>query len=366
MNVLHVITGRGPTGPAAAAMTDVKALRAAGHTAYIASRQGSGLMLACDEESVPYVSGLKLGRGAMRLWHLPYDVRQLRGIVRNLSIDVIHVHRSDDQILASAAIGKKLSARMVRTWHRDPMTIPRPFLSRLARQSDGSVCVSRQHAEALRSVGVRQCDYIPVAVDVETFTPRNSEEPPPLIRIGHVGRWKRSRDGKDRGQRAALDVFSRLPKDANWKGLLIGRGEMAEELRREAFEIRGLSSEQVELVKFEKQAPRGFASMLASLQLGLVFTTGSDGTSRAAAELLACGVPLMVADIAGLRELAEDAASGSRHVADDPTGWAAAISKLLQDREALTRMSRAARQRAEGVHSLKARGESLAAFYRGL
>jgi len=366
LNVLHVITGRGPTGPAAAAMTDVKALRVSGHTAFIASRHGSGLMLACEEEGVPYVSGLKLGRGAMRLLNLPFDVRQLRGIVRDLGIDIVHVHRSDDQLLAAAAMGRKLSARLVRTWHRDPQAVPGPFRTRLARQSDGNICVSREHAAALKASGAEKAEYVPVAIDSDTFVPPAERHSDAIVRIGHVGRWKRERDGRDRGQRAALDVFAQLPRSGKWKGLLIGRGEMEGELRREAYEVRRLPAAQVELVKLEKQAPREFARMLGSLQLGLVFTTGSDGTSRAAAEMLACGVPLLVADVPGLRELAEDPTCGLRQLSGDPRGWAAAIEKLMAEPQKLLAMSDAARKRAESIHSLRARGGALAAFYADL
>lgn len=366
MNVLHLIVGRGPTGPAAAAMSDVKALRTAGHTAYLASRHGTGLMDACNAEGVPYVSGLKLGRGAMRIIHFPHDMRRLREIVRELSIDVIHVHRSDDQLLAAAAIGRKLTATLVRTWHRHPRTVPRPLLRKLAAQSDGCVCVSREHAEVLSASGASRAAFVPVGVDTETFRPPVDAKSSAEIRIGHVGRWKQERDGRDRGQRAALDVFAALKSDRNWKGLLIGRGEMAETLRKAAYDELKLPPERVQLVHFEKQSPADFAKMLGSLQLGLVFSAGSDGTSRAAAELLACGVPLIVADMPGLRELAEESACALRQLPDDANGWARAIEKLLADPRRLSAMSAAARARAETVHALAARGRALAEFYSSL
>jgi glycosyltransferase involved in cell wall biosynthesis len=365
VNVLHLIVGRGPTGPAAASMSDVKALRAAGHTAYIASRHGTGLMDACNAEDVPYVGGLKLGRGAMRILHFPHDIRKLRAIVREFSIDVIHVHRSDDQLLAAAAIGKTLTTTLVRTWHRHPRTVPRPLLSRLAAQADGCVCVSREHAEALTSAGAKTVEFIHVGVDTKTFQPL-TEKPLGPVRIGHVGRWKQERDGRDRGQRAALDVFAALKSNRPWNGLLVGRGEMADALCIAAYDERKLSRERVELVHFEKQTPAGFAAMLGSLDLGLVFSTGSDGTSRAAAELLACGVPLIVADVPGLRELAEDSASALRQLPDDANGWARAIEKILADPAKLAAMQAAARKRAESAHALAARGKALADFYSSL
>jgi glycosyltransferase involved in cell wall biosynthesis len=344
-------------------MSDVKALLAAGHRAVLATRDGTGLMEACAAEQVPSVGGLRLGKGPMRILRMPHDVRRLREIMRDLAIDIIHVHRSDDQLLAATALGKELSARLVRTWHRNPGTVPRLLLSRLAKHVDGCVCVSRQDVETMKNAGARS-EFVHVGVDTSIFTPAPS--PTSEVRIGQVGRWKRERDGSDRGQRAALDVFAELSQKLAWKGLLIGRGEMADALSKEAYEERKLSPQRVELLHTPVQSPRDFAKVLSGLSLGMVFRTGGDGTSRAAAELLACGVPLIVADIPGLRELAEDSNCALRQLANDPRGWAHTIEKLISEPERLTQMRKAARERAEKVHSLKARGETLSNFYQRL
>jgi len=363
MNILHLISGRGPTGPAAAAMSDVKALQAAGHRAFIATRDKTGLMDACSAEQVPCVGGLRLGKGPIRILRMPHDVRRVREILRELAIDVLHVHRSDDQLLGATSLGRKLAVRLVRTWHRNPAGVPKLLLSRLARQADGCVCVSRQDVETLKNAGACS-EFIHIGVDTRIFSAPSVEKS--TVRIGQVGRWKRERDGNDRGQCAALDVFAELSRKLPWHGVLIGRGEMAETLRKEAFEIRKLPAERVELAHTPVQSPRDFARLLGGLSLGMVFRTGGDGTSRAAAELLACGVPLIIADIPGLRELAEDSSCALRQLSGDPRGWAHTIEKLIADPARLAAMSAAARARAEKVHSLKARGEALADFYRRL
>lgn len=392
LNVLHLITGRGPTGPAASAMSDVSALLAAGKRGFLASGDGSALPESCAEAGIPCLGGLKLGRGPLRLLRLPHDLRHLRAMLREYAIDVLHVHRADDQLLAAAALGRQLSVKLIRTWHRDPRALPRPLLAKLAAQADGCVCVAREHADALRGAGAPAAEYIPVAVDTDVFKPSAGEQggdpaaAAPLdsggmaaFRIGQVGRWKRERDGRDRGQRAALDVFEHLSKrqvNAAWTGLLIGRGEAEDELRREATnrfantdvgqagETPALPAErQVALLRVEKQSSAGFAAVLGSLHIGLLFTPGSDGTSRAGAELLACGVPILAADLPGLRELAEDSSCALRQLAGDPAGWAAAIEKLLNQPELLTQMSLAARRRAHSAHALEVRGRALVEFY---
>jgi len=375
LNVLHISSGRGPTGAAAAAMNDVLALLAAGHKAWLAVRGNSALAQACGTTGVPFLDGLAAGQGALKILHLPRDVRWLRSVVREYAIDAVHTHRSDDQILATAALGRNLTAKLVRSWHRDPAAVPRPLLARLAAHVDGCVCVAREDAATLRTAGAPQSVFLHAAVDTTLFRPLGQGPPPApshegrgetCVRIAHVGRWKRDRQGRDRGQRQALDVFAQLPGALPWKGFLVGRGELADVLRRETYSARGLAEERVQLLEFAEQSPPRFAELLATFHLGLVFEPGSDGTSRPGRELLACGVPLLVTDRRGLRELAEDPACAVRLLPDDPQGWARAIAGLLSTPQRLAEMALAARACAEREHALPVRGRALAQFYAAL
>ena len=370
MNVLHISSGRGPTGAAAAAMNDVLALLASGDKAWLAVRRNSLLAQACRKSGVPCLEGLAAGTGPLKLLHLPRDARWLRSVIREYAIDALHIHRSDDQLLAAMALGRNLTAKLVRTWHRDPKAVPRLLLAKLAAHVDGCVCAAREHAETLRAAGAPHSAFIHAAVDTSLFKPRAGGKDAATagleVRIAQVGRWKVDRKGQDRGQRLALDVFAQLPSHLLWKGFLVGRGELADALRRAAYQERGLSPERVQFVNFAEHSPSRFAELLSTFHLGLVFAAGSDGTSRPALELLACGVPLLAADRPGLRELAEDSACAMRLLPDDPPGWARAIVSLLSAAERLAAMSVAARARAEKEHALPVRGRALAQFYRGL
>lgn len=363
MNILHLIHGRVATGPAAAAITDAECLIAAGHKVWLASGADSKLAQSCAAKSIPNVAGLKLGKGARRLLNAPHDMRKLREILRELAIDVLHIHRSDDQLLAGLSLGKTLSTIMVRSWHRNPGTIPRILLKKLASHTEGCICVAREHAATLTETGAR-AEFIHGAVDTSIFKPGSdvAQRVPP--RIGHVGRWKRDRSGVDRGQRAVLEIFSKIPPVLAWQGLLIGRGEMADNLRRAISDELRLPRDRVMLLDTEKKSLPEFVTSLASLRLGLVLAPGSDGTSRAALEMLACGVPLLLSNLPGLREIGEDESCASVQLPADANGWAAKIIELLRDPARLNAMSAAARVRAEKYHSLKTRGEALAEFYR--
>jgi glycosyltransferase involved in cell wall biosynthesis len=332
----------------------VRALRAAGHDARLASAEGGALERGCAEQGVPFVGAFRLGRGAGRWLHLPADVRRLRAVMRGLDTDVIHVHRSDEQLLARLAVGRREKPLVVRTWHRDPAAVPE-ILRRLCRMAScaGCVCVARAHAESLNAAGARHAAYLPPGVDTERFQPTPAAENTP-VRLGQIGRWKA---GQDRGQLAFLEVLRRLDPKLNWHAVLLGRGEGRAELERLLAAHPARSRLELE------ETGKDFPAQVAALDLGFAFATGSDGTSRAAVEMLACGVPLLLADMPGLRELGEGGACARVLTPGGYEAWAREAGALIADPVRLAEARKAARRRAEAVHALPVRGAALAEFY---
>jgi len=360
VTVVQLITGRGPTGPAAAAIADACALNAAGVRAVVVSADEPGISDACAELKIEWRGGLKLGRGPSRLIHVPRDIRKLRAIMEELGAAVVHTHRSDDQLLAAAALRSQKDLRHIRTWHRAPKQT-----LRLLPRADGFICVSREHVDTLRSYGAQRAEFIPVAVDTNLFVPASEGASSP-IRIAHAGRWKRDGDGRDRGQMAALQVFSALKETRGWSGCIAGRGEMESALREVAFGKLKLDASRVEIRKVPQTSATDFAAVLASFDIALVFTPGSDGTSRAAAEFMSCGVGLLVADVPGLREFAERSDAALAVPLGDTGAWVKTLQTLIADPARVARMKVNARKQALERNALKVRGEALRTFYEKL
>jgi glycosyltransferase involved in cell wall biosynthesis len=366
MTVLHLISGRGPTGAAAAAITDILSLRAAGVRACVAIRgDHPSIREALLSAGVPFTdifSGFKFGRGAMGMLTALRDASHLSNIILSESVDVLHVHRAAEHWLAMLIPGRSRRSKLIRTWHRNPQGEHRPVLSTMAGNTAGCVCVAREHEAVLLGAGTPRARFIHGAVDTDFFRPRQRLNDGPIV-VAQAARWKRER-GRDRGQRFTLEIFSKLSTALYWRGELIGRGELEREFRHYAFDELKLPAGRVSVVGTQGKSPDDFASLLSGLGLGLAFCIGSDGSSRPALEMLACGVPLLVADTQGLREMSD----GTDCVKLGPKGgadeWARAIEALLRHPETILAMQHNARKRAETVHSFRARGEALAAFYR--
>lgn len=355
LNILHLVHGRSFTGQAAAALTDVRALAAAGHAGWIGAKSGTALERDCQAQDVPFAGGFKQGRGLARILHLRHDIKRLRALAAELNLDVVHVHRTSDEFLANMAFGKRRPRpALVRTWHRDPRRVPAPILKRLVRSNHAFCCVAREHVEVLRAAGARHVDYLPPGVDTEFFRLHAVQRDNGPPRIGMVGRMKIH---QDRGHHAFLDILCRLGGALRWRARIIGHGEGVEPLMDW---VKAHPQNKRILVTYK---PDDFAESVASLDVGLVFAIGSDGTSRPALEMLACGVPILVADLPGLRELAEDRACGRVLPLDGLDAWTEELQRLLSDPDSLRAMQAAARARAEKLYALPVRGQRLAEFY---
>ena len=371
MTALHLISGRGPTGAAAAAINDILSLRAAGIRACAACRHDApavrDALLGAGVPSKDIFSEFSFGRGALGMLTTLRDATILSRIARLEAVDTIHVHRAAEHWLALLIPGRNRRGALVRTWHRSPLCEHRPILSTLAGHTAGCVCVAREHEALLLGAGAARARFIHAAVDTDFFQPTWRDRPgpeklPPIV-IGQAARWKRER-GRDRGQRFTLDIFSKLSPALTWRGELVGRGELERELTIRAFTELRLPPERVAIVGTQGKSADEFAAILSGLDVGLVFCVGSDGGSRPALEMLACGVPLLVSDTPGLRELADDSECARVVLRGGVDEWVRAIEALLREPDVLKSMQASARKRAETTHSFRARGAALAEFYR--
>src|SRR6185369_17363772 len=104
MTVLHLISGRGPTGAAAAAIQDILALRAAGHRACAGSRRDApAIAETLQRAGVPATDifpDFRFGRGALGMLTALRDAALIGRIARAQSIEITHVHRADEHWLA--------------------------------------------------------------------------------------------------------------------------------------------------------------------------------------------------------------------------------------------------------------------------
>ena len=172
--------------------------------------------------------------------------------------------------------------------------------------------------------------------------------------IGFVGRVRREK-GLDLLVRALPDVVVSFPAA---RLLIIGDGPETGCIR-ELAQSEGVLDRVVWMGMRER---REAWSLLTALDIALV-PSRFEGFGLAAAEAQAAGLPVVAADVDGLREVIADGVTGILVPPEDPSALARACVRLLGDRGAAREMGRRGRVRVGELFSVERFAQATLAFY---
>ncbi len=270
---------------------------------------------------------------------------------RSERLDVLHVHYAVPHA-ASACLARDLLRRqgcapvpaVVTTLHgSDVLSLgPDPSIASVTaqslRDSDALTAVSgylRQEA-ALRLRIDAPVDVVPNFVDPEVFRPR----PDPGLRrlfagdgehlIIHVSNLRPVKRVPE-----VVRIFALVARKVPARLLVVGEGPELRSAREEA-EALGLG----ERVRFLGR--QGEVAPLLAISDLFLFPSLSESFGVAAAEAMACGLPVIASDVGGLREVVVDGVTGYLLPPEDGEGMAARAVALLRDEDQRRRMGEAA------------------------
>lgn len=279
-------------------------------------------------------------------WRLPErkgdgtaaQYRAVAALLRRLRPDIIHVGRGKEHwctaLLRPIASPR---SRIVRTRH---VVLPiRQHVGNRLLMKWGTDAVTAVSSAAFAGLGALG-DHLPPerrrvvlgAVDVTRYSPaRRSEElraqlgagGEGTLLVGCLGRWQRIK-----GQDVFLEAMGRvLERHPHVRGVMAGRHVTIEHPRvqrmHEEFGLEG------------RMAYRGLIEqperLIASLDIGVIASRGSEGFSRIAVEYFASGVPVVATRVGALPEIIRDGETGLLVDKDDPSAMAEAIGRLVED-----------------------------------
>ncbi len=294
---------------------------------------------------------------------------ELRRIVREREIDIIHAHdyktdllalllaRAEGVIAVSTAHGwGGLSGRELRFYY--------PLDRRLLCHFDHVIAVSSLIRDTLVSRGARpeRVTVVLNGVEPDRFRRDPGLEakaraqfalPQDAVVVGAVGRLEREKNFP-----MLVRAFARVAKQVP-KAVLVfaGDGSLRGELEREAA-ATGLSSAQFRLL--------GLIDNVALLHHALdVYVQSSDleGTSNAVLEAMALETPIVATDVGGTSEVARHEQEALIIQKGDEDGLAAAVCDVIAQPEAARMRVRTARARVETELSFDLRTRRLEAVY---
>ncbi|MCX7626311.1 MAG: glycosyltransferase family 4 protein [Candidatus Sumerlaeaceae bacterium] len=355
MRVLILNSARKFIGEAAHCLDLTRELKARGHDALLILRDGHEVQRIAHEMNLPakaltFSSEFSLRRDCA-------DVIKLKKIVREWKADIVHCHRGKDHWIA--AFAKLLSFSqfppIIRTRH-----VVVPMAQHLANKwlmsqvTCRTIAVSRAAAASLGSIGEHLGDRLRIiysAVDCRKFSPEHRSE---SIRqefgvsaddklIGLIARIQNVK-GQKVFLRAARLVNKLFP---NTRFLIAGRGSA---LKFEA--IANLAKDLgIEHCVVVREWLPNVPAVLASLDISVVASLGSEGSSRIAYESMASGVPLVATTVGCLPEIIDNRQTGLLVPPAEPEALAGAICELLRNQALSRGLAANALQRVREFHS---------------
>ena len=301
-------------------------------------------------------------------------LRALRGLLRQLTPDVIHSNGAKMHLLAAYA--SRGIAPVV--WHLHDYVGSRPFMRRALRAavSRCAAVVANSESVALdaRSVFGR---VIPIhtilnAVDLDRFTVNGSvldldsyaalaPAGDRIVRVGLVGTF-----AKWKGHQLFFTALETLPSDLPLRAYVIG-GPLYEtqgsqysmdELRRSAASI--CAAGRIVFTGHVSDVP----AAMRALDIVVHASTEPEPFGLVIAEAMACGRAVITSGSGGALELVEDEQDALVTRSGDAGQLGAAIARLVRDAGLRAKLGAAAQQSASRRFDRRRLAETLAPIYR--
>jgi len=296
-------------------------------------------------------------------------------LLRGRAADVVHIHYPPPvtPYFAARAL-RHHGPPIVLTYHCD-LYLPglggrllteiyeRIFLSGLLNRVDRIIVHTRSYGNTSAMLRGRAVEVIPSLVNVQRFQ-QPSDVPALRTSLGLDGRRVLLFTGRlvaSKGLDTLLRAMPLLPEDVTL--LVIGSGPRLADLQTLARRL-GVTPRVQFLVDVDyERLPSYFA-----LSDVFVFPSQNrlEGFGLAAAEAMASGVPVVVADIPGVREVIDPGREGLLADPVIPDDFAVPVRQLLDDPALRKRMGAAGRKRAEEHFASPIVAGEIERVYRGL
>jgi len=280
--------------------------------------------------------------GMTHPWHLP-RARRLLGLLRHGEFDILHTHLFHANVLGRvlarlAGVSVVVSTIHVAEPRRWQLLLERwtaPLASRLVTVSEGV----RRHLVERAHIPAERITVIPNGVDPARFRlrrgrfRRSEDIASTTFLITTVGRLH-TQKGIRYLLKAARLVLSQRPEVLF---LIVGQGPERDRLLQLRDQL-GLR-DRVRLLGFRPDVPQILIDSDA-----FVLPSLWEGLSIAMLEAMAAGLPVVVSDVAGAREVVTDGVTGLVVRPGDPTALARVAERLLDDASLRKRLAQAGRR----------------------
>jgi glycosyltransferase involved in cell wall biosynthesis len=366
VKILQLVSCRGWSSDAYWAVRMTRELERRGHEVTLGCRRGTEdrVIDRARAEGVARVERFEFAGGA-RPWSDAADLRRL--LAAWPGVDVVHVHRGKEHLLA--VVANRLSARprpVVRTRHIVQAVRPHAGNAWLYARTGLVVTVSDAMRGQYLAAGLVDADRVvalPGGADAETYRPAPADaevrarlggETEPLV--GMISGFRVMK-----GHTVAVAALARLAaRGVRPRVAFVGRGS-TEPAVRAAVRAARLEG-QVTFAGFADDLP----AAMAALDIALYTPLESDGMSRVVFEYLAAGRALIASRVGVVPEILRDGEHALLVPGGDAEALAVALERLLADARLRDRLGAAGRELVLARYSGQRVAAALEAHYRRL
>jgi len=346
LSILEIISSRRWIGEAAHVFNLSSRLIQRGHKVFLITRRGWELSKKADEAGLPNIP-LNMN-GHFNIRDNFEDISRLVAIFRNQKIDIVHSHRGHDHWLAALALSiSRKKIPLMRTRHVNVAVKNHIFNKWLYNyKTDKIICVANHIRDNLISnnrFNEKKLEVIYTGADTGLFDYRLSgekirrefriSESSPVI--GVVGRIT-----PIKGHRFVLNAVPAIKKEfPDAKFIFAGDFRDRNFLTHLQSIIEKLGiKESIIFTGFRDDIPE----IVASFDVAVISSKGSEGSSRACYEFMAMKKPIIATKVGIIPEIIEDGITGMLISEMDSEAMAVAIIRTLKDRDGAKKLGEAA------------------------
>ena len=287
-----------------------------------------------------------------------YDPEGFSAVLKEFRPDLVHAHFATEPTSTAWRLASELDVPFVFTAHGyDVYRRPPADFAERADAAAAVVTVSEANARHLvQRLGIPagHLHVIPCGVDTDRFTPAEEEEKPAPPVVACVARLRPVKNLELLLRACAMLQARRVP----FRCVVLGDGPSRPGLEAVRTEL-ALDHVVTFLGAVEQDAVRSWLRRAAVA----VLTSRSEGMPVSLMEAAACGLPAVAPAVGGIPELIEDGVTGLVTPPDDAPALAAALERLLLDRDLRAGLGAAARRRAEERFSRPRQVDRLVALW---
>jgi len=275
-------------------------------------------------------------------------------LLRRLQPDVIYVH--NEPYAASTAqvlFANHLSGLHARFGFYSAQNIvksyPLPFSwteRYVYRESEFAFPCSQTVLETLRHKGyTARATHLPLGIDPDLYRPYPEDNPvkaqlrergTPVI--GFLGRIT-----KEKGLDTFFRALARLPEQTSWTMIVVGDGDYADNLRKQAKALNISNRVQWTGYVDHEEAPRYLSAFDLLVLPSETQPNWKEQFGRVLVESMACGTPVLGSDSGEIPHLIERTGGGLTFPEGDAAACACQLQRLLDDNELRTTLARRGR-----------------------